>query len=129
MSDFLYLYDVPGVPGLQVGVTDTGQAGLVIATESVLMGDPAQLAGLQQVIEQARVDQADIHYQLHPPELGIGDKVRFSQGDEAGTPLTGYVTREPWGTKAQNVTIRTDEKPSRQFVRLVTNVKLVRKAS
>jgi hypothetical protein len=129
MSDFLMTYDVPGVPDLQVGVTDTGQVGIVIATEEATLHDAAQIAALQQVLEQARVEQANIYYERFPPELGIGDKVRFCEGNEAGTMLTGYVVREPWGSKTQNVTIRTDEKPSRQFVRLTANVRLVRKAS
>jgi hypothetical protein len=125
MSDFLIAYDIIGVPDLQVGVTDTGQVGLVIATEEVTLHDPAQLAALAQVLEQVRVDQARIHNELHPP-IGIDDRVRFDKGD--GTLLEGFVTRAPWGTRQQNVSMRTVDTGA-LYVRLVANVELVERAA
>jgi hypothetical protein len=124
MSDFLITYDVPGLPDLQVGVTDTGQVGLVIATEEATLHDPAQLAALQQVLEQARADQARIHRKLHPP-IEIDDRVRFDKGD--GTMLEGFVVRAPWGSRQQNVSIR-DAEHRQMYVRLVDRVELVESA-
>ena len=59
--------------------------------------------------------------------LDVGDIVSFRQGDEANTRLTGRVTRAPWGSRKQNVSLRTipDE---RMFVRLVASVELIEKA-
>ena len=125
MSDFLTVYNVPGIPDLQVGVTDTGQVGLVIATEEATMHDPAQLAALQQVLEQARVDQARIHNELHPP-IEIDDRVRFNKGD--GTKLEGLVVRAPWGTRNQHVSMRTVDTGA-LYVRLVANVEVVERAA
>jgi hypothetical protein len=66
--DLLIRYDVPGVPDLEMGVTDTGQAVLIIATESVTISDPASLAAIQQQLEQVRVDQARVYEERFPPE-------------------------------------------------------------
>ena len=52
------------------------------------------------------------------------DRVQFSQGDEARTMLTGHVSRvHPNG---RYVTIRTDEKPARTFVREITDTRVER---
>lgn len=64
-----------------------------------------------------------------PPSVlfGVGTPVSFRQGDEAGTILTGAITRAPWGVRAKQVSIRTDEEPSRLFVRLVAEVTVIRR--
>ena len=85
MSDFVLTYDVPGVPGLQVGVSDTGHIDLVIATESVTMFDPAQIAAVQQVLEQARVDQNRIQLDRFYPDRCPGSGRHW--GVDTGLPV------------------------------------------
>jgi hypothetical protein len=59
------------------------------------------------------------------PDFRLGDRVRFPQGDDAGTMLAGSVVREPWGRSdiTKCVSIRTLE-GERMFVRLVSRVEL-----
>jgi hypothetical protein len=66
--DLPITYNVPGVPDLTLGVTDTGHAVLMIATESVIISDPAGLAAIQQGLEQIRVDQNRIYEERFPRE-------------------------------------------------------------
>ena len=66
--DLLISYNVPGVPDLTLGVTDTGQAVVMIATESVVISDPAGIAAVQQGLEQVQVDQNRIYGERFPRE-------------------------------------------------------------
>jgi hypothetical protein len=62
-----------------------------------------------------------------PVGLDVGDLVRFCQGDEARTVLQGRVTRAPWGSRKQNVSIRAAGTGA-LYVRLVASVELIEKA-
>jgi len=59
--------------------------------------------------------------------IELNDMVRFCQGDEARTMLTGVISRAPWGREGATpmVTIRTCEARPRTFVRLVTAVEVI----
>jgi hypothetical protein len=67
-------------------------------------------------------------------DIELNDKVRFRamadplNGDESPVMVEGIVVRGPWGTRAQQVTIRTLEAPPRTFARLVVNVEVIAKA-
>ena len=63
-------------------------------------------------------------------DFETGDLVRFCQGDEARTMLTGVISRAPWGREGTTkmVTIRTCEARPRTFVRLVTSVEVIETA-
>lgn len=68
-----------------------------------------------------------LYAQLPPeerPEVERDALVRFCQGDEEHTMLTGRAQGQPWG-RAGQVTIRTLEKPSRTFVRLVGDIEVL----
>ena len=65
-------------------------------------------------------------------DFKTGDLVRFCQGDEARTMLTGRVTREPWGSRKQNISIRTTGQPGHaagaMYIRLAGDVELIESA-
>jgi hypothetical protein len=62
-----------------------------------------------------------------PADLGVGDLVRFCQGDEARTMLRGRVTRAPWGRSRQYVSIAATGTGS-LYGRLITSTELIEKA-
>lgn len=74
MSDFLLAYTVPGVPGLEIGIGDTGSVTLVIADQSVTVSAPSAIDSLQQVLEQVRVDQDGVYRQRFPELYEAADK-------------------------------------------------------
>lgn len=53
--------------------------------------------------------------------ITVGTRVGFSS---MGKIIYGTVTREPWGTTKQNVSIKTDD--GRTFVRLIKDVMIAR---
>lgn len=105
MSDFVLTYNVPGVPDLQVGVSDTGQVSLVIGTESATLGDPAQITAVQQVLEQAGVDQNRIYLDRFYPDRCPGSGRPWGSG--TGTPICPECHLGPRGLGVQPPRRRT----------------------
>lgn len=60
--------EVPGLPGVRVEVLGSTGDIFIDAPAGIRMHEPAQVAALQQALEQARVDQARIHRDLYPED-------------------------------------------------------------
>jgi hypothetical protein len=70
LLNYQAIYEVPGAPGLRVGVSDTGQVDLEIAAELATVGDVSALVA---ALGLAKAQQDQIHQERRPPEPeGLG---------------------------------------------------------